>query len=93
MDKKKIYFAGAGGIGMAALERYYLSRGCEVAGYDRTPTDLTRALIKEGVDITFDDTVEAIPAGFRDAPDEVLVVYTPALPDSHPQLRYFRDHG
>lgn len=93
MDKKKIYFAGAGGIGMAALERYYLSRGCEVAGYDRTPTDLTRALIKEGVDITFDDTVEAIPAGFRDAPDEELVVYTPALPDSHPQLRYFRDHG
>lgn len=93
MDKKKIYFAGAGGIGMAALERYYLSRGCEVAGYDRTPTDLTRALIKEGVDITFDDSVEAIPSEFRDAPDEVLVVYTPALPDSHPQLRYFRDHG
>lgn len=93
MDKKKIYFAGAGGIGMAALERYYLSRGCEVAGYDRTPTDLTRALIKEGVNITFDDAVEAIPSGFRDAPDEVLVVYTPALPDSHPQLRYFRDHG
>lgn len=93
MEKNKIYFAGAGGIGMAALERYYLSRGCEVAGYDRTPTDLTRALIKEGVDINFDDSVDAIPASFRDKPDEVLVVYTPALPDDHPQLRYFRSNG
>lgn len=93
MEKNKIYFAGAGGIGMAALERYYLSRGCRVAGYDRTPTDLTRALVKEGVDITFDDRVEAIPADFRTSPEEVLVVYTPALPDNHPQLEYFRTHG
>lgn len=93
MEKNKIYFAGAGGIGMAALERYYLSRGCRVAGYDRTPTDLTSALVKEGVDITFDDSVEAIPADFRTSPEEVLVVYTPALPDNHPQLEYFRTHG
>lgn len=93
MEKNKIYFAGAGGIGMAALERYYLSRGCRVAGYDRTPTDLTRALVKEGVDITFDDSVEAICADFRTSPEEVLVVYTPALPDNHPQLEYFRTHG
>lgn len=93
MEKNKIYFAGAGGIGMAALERYYLSRGCRVAGYDRTPTDLTRALVKEGVDITFDDSVEAIPADFRTSPEEVLVVYTPALPDNHPQLEYFRTHS
>lgn len=93
MEKNKIYFAGAGGIGMAALERYYISRGCRVAGYDRTPTDLTRALVKEGVDITFDDSVEAIPADFRTSPEEVLVVYTPALPDNHPQLEYFHTHG
>ena len=93
MEKNKIYFAGAGGIGMAALERYYISRGCRVAGYDRTPTDLTRALVKEGVDITFDDSVEAIPADFRTSPEEGLVVYTPALPDNHPQLEYFRTHG
>lgn len=93
MEKNKIYFAGAGGIGMAALERYYLSRGCEVAGYDRTPTDLTRALAEEGVAINYDDSAEAIPESFRDNPANVLVVYTPALPDSHPQLTYFRDHG
>ncbi len=93
MDKKKIYFAGAGGIGMAALERYFLSLGYKVAGYDRTPTELTGALQKEGVDIVFDSSVEAIPADFRDNPDGVLVVYTPALPDSHPQLSYFRERG
>ncbi len=94
MPKKKIYFAGAGGIGMAALERYFLMLpDTKVAGYDRTPTELTNELIKEGVDITFDDSVEAIPQDFKGCPDEVLVVYTPALPDSHPQLKYFRENG
>lgn len=93
MNKKKIYFAGAGGIGMAALERYFLSKGYRVAGYDRTPSDLTESLCKEGVEITFDSSVEAIPADFRECPDEVTVVYTPALPATHPQLVYFRDKG
>ena len=93
MKPKRIYFIGAGGIGMAALERYFLSLGYKVAGYDRTPTELTGALQKEGVDIVFDSSVEAIPADFRDNPDGVLVVYTPALPDSHPQLSYFRERG
>ncbi|MDE6367768.1 MAG: UDP-N-acetylmuramate--L-alanine ligase, partial [Muribaculaceae bacterium] len=63
---KKIYFVGAGGIGMAALERYYLSQGYKVAGYDRTPSPLTDALQKEGVDISFEDSMDAIPEDFRD---------------------------
>ncbi|MDE6466652.1 MAG: UDP-N-acetylmuramate--L-alanine ligase, partial [Duncaniella sp.] len=70
-----IYFVGAGGIGMAALERYYLSRGKNVAGYDRTPTALTTALQQEGADITFDPSDSTIPAAFRD-PATTLVVYT-----------------
>ena len=78
---------------MAALERYFLAKGCRVAGYDRTPTDLTRALQDEGVEITFDESVEAIPADFKGCPEEVLVVYTPALPDMHPGLSYFRENG
>lgn len=78
---------------MAALERYFLAKGCRVAGYDRTPTDLTRALQDEGVEITFDESVEAIPADFKGRPEEVLVVYTPALPDMHPGLSYFRENG
>lgn len=90
--KQKAYFVGAGGIGMAALERYCLSKGMEVGGYDRTPTELTSQLEAEGVAMTFDDSAEAIPAAFRN-PEETLVVYTPAVPDSHAGLRWFRDNG
>lgn len=90
--RKNIYFVGAGGIGMAALERYFLARGYDVGGYDRTPTALTDALRAEGVEITFDDSIDAIPERFRD-PETTLVVYTPAIPDTHPGLSYFRNNG
>ncbi len=88
----KIYFIGAGGIGMAALERYFLSKGYEVAGYDRTPSDLTAALQSEGVDISFDDAPALIPSAFRN-PSDTLVVYTPAIPAEHRGLQWFRANG
>lgn len=93
-DKKKnnIYFVGAGGIGMAALVRWFLSRRCTVAGYDRTPSALTEALIKEGAQIVFDENPDLIPATMRD-PATTLVVYTPAVPESHAGLSWFRSHG
>ncbi len=87
---KKIYFIGAGGIGMAALERYYLSRGYRVAGYDRTASALTDALQKEGVEISFQDSLEAIPDDFKD-PETTEVVYTPAIPSDNIPLNYFRN--
>lgn len=87
-----IYFIGAGGIGMAALERYFKSQGDNVAGYDRTPTELTDSLMAEGIDITFDESADAVPSLYRD-PANTLVVYTPAVPDTMPQLRWFRDNG
>lgn len=77
---------------MAALERYFLSKGKRVGGYDRTATDLTRALESEGVEITYSDAADAIPQAFRN-PGETLVVYTPAVPDSHPGLQWFRANG
>ncbi|MBO5272125.1 MAG: UDP-N-acetylmuramate--L-alanine ligase [Muribaculaceae bacterium] len=94
MDNKKtnIYFVGAGGIGMAALERYFLSRGCKVAGYDRTPTALTKALEQEGVAIVYDDDVALIPDEFKN-PETTLVVYTPAIPADHKGLNFFQDGG
>lgn len=90
--KANIYFVGAGGIGMAALERYFLSKGCNVAGYDRVPSTLTDALQKEGVEITFTDDPATIPAPFRD-PARTLVVYTPAIHDDNLILSWFRDNG
>ena len=91
-DFDSLYFVGAGGIGMAALERYFLAMGKLVAGYDRTPSELTDALQREGVHIDFDEDPALIPADCRD-PERTLVVYTPAVPDSHQGLTYFREHG
>ncbi len=77
-EKNNIYFVGAGGIGMAALERYFLARGCKVAGYDRTRSELTDALAGEGVEIAFSDDPELIPAAFRD-PAATLPLFRPTI--------------
>lgn len=77
---------------MAALERYFLAKGKRIAGYDRTPSELTAALQNEGVEIVFDEDPELIPDYCRN-PENTLVVYTPAVPDSHAGLQYFRNNG
>ena len=77
---------------MAALERYFLSKGKKVAAYDRTPSELTAALEAEGVDFAYDENPALIPDYCRDA-NTTLVVYTPAIPDSHAGLQWFRSHG
>lgn len=91
-DIKSVYFAGAGGIGMSALVRYFLSRGLTVAGYDRTETELTRRLCAEGAQIHYEDNPDFIPQACRDA-RHTLVVYTPALPAEHRELAWFRAGG
>lgn len=91
-DIKSVYFAGAGGIGMSALVRYFLSRGLTVAGYDRTETELTRRLCAEGAQIHYEDNPDLIPQACRDA-RHTLVVYTPALPAEHRELAWFRAGG
>ena len=87
-----LYFVGAGGIGMAALERYFLAQGKRIAGYDRTPSALTHALEQEGVHIDYDENPDLIPDYCRD-PQRTLVVYTPAVPETHQGLTYFRNGG
>lgn len=89
---KRIYFVGAGGIGMANLVRYSLSKGYEVSGYDRTSTPLTDALRREGAEIVFDDNPSLIPLPYLD-PAETLVVYTPAVGDRNRILNRFRELG
>ena len=89
---KSVYFIGAGGIGMSALERYFLSKGLVVAGYDRTSCELTEELRAEGADIHYEDNPDLIPMACRDKED-TLVVYTPAIPATHKELTYFRENG
>lgn len=90
-DIKAVYFVGAGGIGMSALARYFIHRGLVVAGYDRTPSDLTRQLEKEGMVIHYEESVDEIPQACRDR-ESCLVVYTPAVPATHKELVFFREH-
>lgn len=91
-DIQSVYFVGAGGIGMSALVRYFLSRKVVVAGYDRTPSELTEQLRKEGALIHYDENERLIPYECRD-PKHTLVVYTPAIPENHRELSYFRAEG
>ncbi|MDR2286724.1 MAG: UDP-N-acetylmuramate--L-alanine ligase [Prevotellaceae bacterium] len=88
---KRAYFIGIGGIGMSAIARFYKHEGYEVAGYDKTPSDLTGELQNEGISIHFDDCVAAIPEQFRNS--ETLVIYTPAIPDNSVEFNYFRETG
>lgn len=87
----KLYFVGIGGIGMSALVRYFLSKGDDVAGYDLTPSPLTKALTEEGALIHYEDDPELIPEPFR-SPD-TLVVFTPAVPRDHRELNFFIHQG
>ncbi|MFA6872671.1 MAG: Mur ligase family protein [Bacteroidaceae bacterium] len=91
-DIKSVYFIGAGGIGMSALERYFLALGKHVGGYDRNPSELTNTLIKEGIKIHFEDSVKLIPEAFLDKAT-TLVVITPAVPADHKELIFFKEQG
>ena len=89
---KAVYFIGAGGIGMSALVRYFLSKGKKVGGYDRTPSELTEKLIEEGALIHYEDNICSIPADFK-VKESTLIVYTPAIPASHTEFTWFRNNG
>lgn len=91
---KAVYFLGIGGIGMSALARFFHLRGLPVAGYDRTPSALTLELEQEGISVHYLDDITAIPNAIRAlSPESLLVVYTPAVPTGHSELRYFHEMG
>ncbi len=89
---KSVYFIGIGGIGMSALARYFIVNGFNVAGYDRTPTILTKELEEEGIDIHFEDNINAVGNAYC-VSKETLVIYTPAIPKDHSELNYFINNG
>lgn len=95
MNLKKIqtiYFVGIGGIGMSAIARYFASNGKLVAGYDKTPSQITSSLEELGVEIHFEDSLKNIPISFLDK-DKTLVVYTPAIAENHTELNYFLNNN
>ena len=91
-DIKAVYFIGAGGIGMSAIARYFIHQGMVVAGYDKTPSELTKRLEKEGMIIHYEESVDEIPHACKKSAS-CLVVYTPAIPEDHKELVYFRENG
>ena len=91
-DIKSVYFVGAGGIGMSAIARYFIHKGLVVAGYDKTPSELTHQLEKEGMLIHYEENVNLIPEECRQ-PTTTLIVYTPAIPSTHTELIYFHDNN
>lgn len=91
-DTKAVYFIGAGGIGMSAIARYFIHCGAVVAGYDKTPTELTRQLEREGMLIHYDEDLNEIPHACKQ-PQSTLVIYTPAVPAEHKELAWFRQNG
>lgn len=82
-----VYFIGIGGIGMSALARFFKSRDMKVSGYDKTPSVLTRELETEGINIHYEDNLDLIPK------EVDLIVYTPAIPEEHQELKYYRSNG
>jgi len=89
---KAVYFIGAGGIGMSAIARYFIRKGLVVAGYDKTPSELTKQLEKEGMIIHYEENVDEIPHACRNK-QTCLVIYTPAIPATHAELQYFKTEG
>ena len=91
-DIKAVYFVGAGGIGMSAIARYFIKKGLVVAGYDKTPSALTKQLEREGMLIHYEENTDEIPHACRQ-PQSCLVIYTPAIPAEHKELIFFRENG
>jgi len=89
-DYNNVYFLGIGGIGMSALARWFNRNGFQVAGYDRTSTYLTQELIDEGIAVHYDDDPENIPADFIEDREQLLLIYTPAIPGDHREMNYLR---
>ncbi|WP_291274525.1 UDP-N-acetylmuramate--L-alanine ligase [Flavobacterium sp.] len=87
-----VYFIGIGGIGMSALARYFQFIGKNVAGYDKTATQLTDELIQNGLEIHFQDDVNLIDERYKN-PTNTLVVVTPAVPKDHAEWNYFLSNG
>ena len=85
-----VYLIGVGGIGMSALARYFKVNGKNVAGYDKVASPITKSLQDSGIDVHFEDSINLIPKFFFNK-EKTLIIYTPAIPDNHNELLFFKE--
>jgi UDP-N-acetylmuramate--alanine ligase len=90
---KYVYLIGIGGIGMSGLARYFKNQGLSVGGYDRTETELTKQLVQEGISVIYEDNDALIPEEVREVSSEILIIYTPAIPNDSKILNFFKEKG
>ena len=91
---KQIYLIGVGGIGMSALARYFNAKGKNVCGYDKVKSDLCIEIENEGINIHYTDEVSAIPEAIKNSGyNDILIIYTPAIPKENKIFSFFRDKG
>lgn len=74
---------------MSAIARYFKFKGFGVGGYDKTPSELTLALEKEGISVHYEDRPDLIPTDT----EKTLVVYTPAIPQDLKEMLHVRENG
>lgn len=87
-----VFFVGVGGIGMSAIARYFVALGKNVAGYDKTPSQITSDLEILGVEIHFEDDIKNIPISYLNK-EKTLVIFTPAIPKNQSELIYFKENN
>ena len=92
-DIQKVYLIGIGGIGMSGLARYFHQKGCLVCGYDKTETDLTKALAAEGILVVYEDSLTSIPTDFQTNTESTIIIFTPAIPSDSYILQFFTQNG
>lgn len=90
---KRVYLLGIGGIGMSGLARYFKHLGCDVQGYDKTETELTRALVQEGIAVIYQDDVALLPDAYKQPSAQTLLIFTPAIPKDLKLKAYFLEQG
>src|SRR5690606_2398484 len=90
---KRVYLLGIGGIGMSGLARYFKHLGCDVQGYDKTETELTRALVQEGIAVIYQDDVASLPDAYKQPSEQTLLIFTPAIPKDLKLKAYFLGQG
>jgi len=90
---KRVYLLGIGGIGMSGLARYFKHLGCDVQGYDKTETELTRALVQEGIEVTYQDDIALLPDAYKQSSAQTLLIFTPAIPKDLKLKAYFLERG